>query len=119
MTRAIYEIKLKESYFPASSGAEALEMMNNGNVSSGLTEDDVVMRIVATSDHTIKLFLLCKTMYDMEKYSFKEVYSAVRALAVEMGYFAEAVQIADLVTTWTERISEDMTLTEFQEWLIG
>lgn len=118
MARAIYEIKLKESYFPAMSGAEALHMQNSFT-SGDLQEEDVELRVCVTAEDTVKMFLLCKTMYDMEKYTFKEIWSAVKALATEMGHFAEAERLADMVTTWTERVSEDMTIQEFQEWLIG
>ena len=118
MVRAIYEIKLKESYFPAMSGAEALHMHNS--VTSGtLQEEDLDIKVAVNAEDTLKLFLLCKTMYDMEKFTFKEVWSAVKSLAVEMGYFASAEKLADTVTTWTERLAEDMTLQEFQEWLIS
>ena len=118
MVRAIYEVRLKENYFPALSGAEALHMQNSFT-SGNLQEEDVDIRVAVTAEHTVKMFLLCKTMYDMDKFDFKEIWSAIKALAVEMGYFAEAEKLADMVTTWTERISEDMTLQEFQEWLIG
>lgn len=118
MARAIYEVRLRENYFPAMSGAEALHMQNSFT-SSTLQEEDVDIRVCVTAENTLKLFLLCKTMYDMEKFTFKEIWSAVKALAVETGHFAEAEKLADMVTTWTERVSEDMTLQEFQEWLIG
>ena len=118
MARAIYEIKLKESYFPALSGAEALNMQNNFT-SGDLQEEDVDIRVAVTAEHTLKMFMLCKTMYDMEKYTTKEIACSIKALATEMGYFSETERLADMVTTWTERVSEDMTPQELQEWLIG
>ena len=118
MARAIYEMKLKEGFFPALSGAEALHMQNN-LASGALLEEDVTIRVAVTAEHTLKMFTLCKTMYDTEKYTFKEIHSAIKAVATEMGYFAEAESVADMITTWTERVGEDMPLSEFEEWLLG
>ena len=118
MGRAIYEIKLRENYFPATSAEDALEMQRNGNCSGILQEGEVIVTPRVGEESTIKLFLLAKTMYDMEKYTYAEVKSAVTALAREMGYFAEAEQFAETVTTWVERF-DDMPRSEFEEWLIG
>ena len=118
MARAIYQIKLRESYFPATSIEDALEMQRNGNSSGQLQDYEVTVTPRLGEESTIKLFLLAKTMYDMEKYTYLEVKSAVTALAREMGYFAEAEQFAETITTWVERF-DDMPRDEFEEWLMG
>lgn len=119
MARAIYEVKLRENYFPALSENDAVEMANSVTDNARLTSQDVVTQVTVPEDHTMKLFTLAKTMYDLDRFNFKEIKAAVTALAVEMGYYTTAEQLADMVTTWTERVSEDMTLGEFEEWVIG
>jgi hypothetical protein len=119
MARGIYEVKLKEYYFPALSAADAVEMRNNGNCEEILQRDEVEVRLLVQEEHTMQLFLLAKTMYDMEKFSCKEVEAVIAALAREMGYFSTAEEIADCVTLWIERVAEDMTLHELEEWIIG
>lgn len=118
MARAIYEIKLVENYFPATSAEDALEMQRNGHCSGILQDSEVTVAPVLGEESTIKLFLLAKTMYDMEKYTYQEVKSAVTALCIQMGYYAQAEQLADTVITWVERF-DDMPQSEFEEWLMG
>jgi hypothetical protein len=118
MARAIYEVKLRENYFPATSVEDALEMQRNGNCCGLLQESEFIVTPRLGEESTIKLFLLAKTMYDMEKYTYQEVKAAVTALSREMGYFAEAEQFAETVTTWIERF-DDMPRSEFEDWLMG
>ncbi len=118
MARGIYEIQLNERFFPALSGLDALEMQRNGS-GCGLSEDEVSIKLVVAEEHSMKMFLLAKTMYDSDKFNYKEVRAAVRAVALELGYVATCDQVADCVTTWIERVGEDMTVTEFEEWMIG
>lgn len=119
MARGIYQIKLKDSYFPALSSADAVEMRNNGNTDVDLSDDEVEVSLIVQEEHTVRLFLLAKMMYDMEKFSCQEVEVALSALAREMGYFGIAEDIADCVTLWVERVAEDMTPHELEEWIIG
>ena len=119
MARAIYEVKLRENYFPALSENDAVDMANSVTDNARLTSFDVVSQVVVPEENTMKLFTLAKTMYDLDRFSFKEIRAAVVALAVEMGYYTIAEQVADMITTWTERVSEDMTPGEFEEWVIG
>lgn len=118
MARRIYEIKLKENLFPALSEAEALEMQRNGDCSNLIPDNEVVVNIFVSEEDTVKMFMLAKTMYDMEKFSWQEVSAAVRSVAVELGYWQIAQDVADIVTTWVERF-DDATAEEFQEWLMG
>lgn len=119
MARGIYKIELKDSYFPALSAADAVEMRNNGSTDVAIPDNEVEVSLFVNEDHTVRLFLLAKTMYDMEKFSCQEIEVAIAALAREMGYFGMADEIADCVTLWVERVAEDMTLSELEEWLIG
>ena len=119
MARGIYEIKLKEHLFPALSAADAVEMRNNGNCEEALQEHEVEVNLLVKEEHAMQLFLLAKTMYDMEKFNCKEIETVVSALAREMGYFSIAEDIADCVTLWIERVAEDMTLLEVEEWMLG
>lgn len=119
MARGIYEVKLKQNYFPALSAADAVEMRNNGNCEEVIPEDEVEVKLVVQEDHTMQLFLLAKTMYDLEKFTFQEIEAVLVALAREMGYFGIAEDIADCVTLWVERVAEDMKIHELEEWIIG
>lgn len=119
MARGIYEIKLKEHYFPALSSADAVDMRNNGACEENLSEGEVEVSLLVKEEHTMQLFLLAKTMYDMEKFTCEEVEAVISALAREMGYFSIAEDIADCVTQWIERVAEDMTLHELEEWMLG
>lgn len=118
MARRIYKIKLKENLFPALSEAEALEMQNNGNCRNILSEDEVMVSICVPEADTVKMFLLAKTMYDMEKFTYQEVAAAVRSVAMELGHWDIAQDVADIIITWVERFDE-VSAEEFQEWLIG
>lgn len=119
MAREIYEIKLRENYFPALSENDAIDMANSVTDNARLEPLDVIVTKVVPDENTMKMFVLAKTMYDTEKFNYKEIHAAITALAVQLGYYANAEQLADMVTTWTERVSEDITLNEFEEWLIG
>lgn len=118
MARAIYGIKLKEHLFPARSEEDALDMQNNGDCSGGLGKDDIDVFPLVSEEHTVKLFMVAKTMYDMEKFLATEVAAAVCAVAETLGYSNDAKDIADTVTLWAERL-DYMSPGEFQEWLIG
>lgn len=119
MARGIYEVKLKEHYFPALSAAEAVEMQNNGSCNGNLQTEEVEVNLIVKEEHTMQLFLLAKTMYDMEKFDYHEVEAVVCALAREMGYFNIAAEVADCVIKWVERVAEDMTIHDLEEWVIG
>lgn len=116
MARGIYEIKVKECYFPALSAADALEMQVNSGIGA-LTEQDVNVSLVVSEEHTMKLFLLAKTMYDTEKFNYPEVEAAVSALARQLGYFTNSAEITSCITTWVERFDE-MPIDELTNWLI-
>lgn len=117
MARGIYEVKLKERYFPAISAEDALEMQNNGTTGA-LLENETEVTCIVKEEHTMKLFLLAKTMNDTEKFEFNEVESAVCALARELGYYNTYAEVANCVLTWVERFDE-MTLSDLEEWIIG
>jgi hypothetical protein len=118
MARGIYKIELKHPYFPALSAAEAVEMRNNCVGSSFIQDEEVEVKKVVLEEHTVQLFLLTKTMLDMEKFTAPEIDAVICALAKELGY-EDATAVADCVIRWTERITDDMTLSELEEWLIG
>lgn len=119
MARGIYKVELKETYFPAHSAEEAVEMRNNGNCEDVLDRDEVEVKLVVQEEHTMQLFLLAKTMYDLEKFNCQEVEAVIAALARQFGYFGIAEEIADCVTLWVERIADDMTPHDLEEWIIG
>lgn len=119
MARGIYEITLKENFFPELNERDALDTFNMDGGVAGLREDDVEIRRVVEEEHTMELFLLAKTMYDMEKFTEPEIEAVVRALAIEMGYHTIYKEVAACVIKWTERMTEDMTLHDMEEWLIG
>lgn len=116
MARGLYEIKLKERFIPALSEDDAIEMYRNGD--SALTEEEVIITPLVEEEHTMKLFILAKTMMSTEKFNSEEIAAAIRALATEFGYFLEDAHIADCILTWTERF-DDMSLSELEEWIIG
>ena len=118
MARGIYEVKLKEHYFPAQSEEDALQMQNNGNCRAPLADDEVFVSLLVKEEHTMKLFTLAKSMYDTEKFEYKEVKAALSALAFQLGYY-NSVDVAECIISWVERIAEDMTASELEEWLIG
>ena len=118
MARGIYEITLKERFFPARSEEDAMEMQNTGTSCRALSSDEVCVSMVVTEEHAIKLFLLAKTMYDTEKFELDEVRAAVRALLGQQGYWHGTEDIIECVLTWVERF-DDMTPAELEEWLIG
>lgn len=115
MARAIYEVKLKERYFPAHSEAEALEMQNESDC--GLKADEASVSLAVKEEHAVKLFLLAKTMYDTEKFDYNEVEVAVQALARELGYFTNYTEISGCIISWTERFC-DIPMDEFVDWIL-
>lgn len=116
MAKELYEIKLKERYYPASSAAEALEVQCNGDLKNCLFEDDYEVSVVVKEEHTMKLFVLAKTMQDTEKYEYNEVEAAICALARELGYVKNYAEVTDCILTWVDRF-DDMPLEELEEWL--
>lgn len=118
MARSIYEVKLNPSLFPCNSTEEVDEMLSEAvNVKQSL-KDSTVVEVKVKEEHTIKLFLLGKTLFDTEKFEWNEIFSSVCALAQELGYDKDFKDIADTVMTWCERLSY-MDSEEFNEWLIG
>ena len=116
MAKELYEIRLKERDYPASSVAEALDIQCNGDMKSALSEDDYEVSVVVKEEHTMKLFILAKTMQDTEKFEYDEVKAAVCALARELGYQKNYGEVADCILTWVDRFTE-MPLEELQDWL--
>ena len=117
MARGIYEIKLKNRYFPALSEADALEMLNNSTCLGTLQEEEVKVECVVKEEHTMKLFVVAKTMCDAELLESNEIESAVCALARELGYYNTYAEVTDCVLTWVDRFT-DMTMGELEEWII-
>ena len=62
MARAIYEIKLKESYFPALDVADALELRANGDFKNSPADDEFEVHMVVKEEDTMKLFFFTKTI---------------------------------------------------------
>lgn len=119
MARGIYEARLKNRFYPALCEGDAMEMQVNGVCHCGLTDEDIEVSLVVKEEHTMKLFVLAKSMYDSEKFEYLEVKSAVSAVAIKMGYYTTYEEVAECVISWVERVAEDMTLSELEEWLIG
>lgn len=117
MARAIYEIKLKDRLFPATSEEDALEMYNTNN--EELTEEAVEVGVAVKEEHVMKLFILAKAMYDTDKFDYKEIQAAVGAVARNLGYYSTYEDVAQCVNTWIERIGEDMDVSDVAEWVIG
>ena len=118
MAREIYEIKLKDRYIPALSAADALDTLTLGGERMALKAGEVEISLIVQEEHTMKLFLLAKTMYDLDKFEYQHIKTAIGALAREMGYDNNSEEIADCIITWTERF-EDMTLSDLEEWVFG
>lgn len=118
MARAIYEIKLKENYFPAMSAEDALELQASGDYKNIPTDEEVEVYLVVKEDDTMKLFLFTKTLMDTDKFTSNEIEVAVCALAKELGYFRNYSEVARCVIMWVERF-ESLTLAELEEWIIG
>ena len=117
MARAIYEIKLKEHYFPALDVADALELRANGDFKNSPVDDEFEVSLVVKEEDTMKLFFFAKTIMDTEKFTSKEIEAAVGAMAKELGYFTNHSAVADCVIKWVERF-DHMTLAELEEWII-
>ena len=118
MARGIYEVRLKNRFFPALCVEDATEMQNNGECRRCLSDEDIEVSLLVKEEHTMKLFLLAKTLYDTEKFELCEVETAVRALAIQFGYYNIAAEVTDCVITWVERFDE-MTPSDLEEWVIG
>lgn len=118
MARSIYEIKLKEPYFPAQSEAEAIELLKDKDTVLFFSGPGIEVTTVVNEEDTMKLFILAKTMYDLEKFELNQIRLAVKAVAGQMGNYIQAEQITECVLSWTEKFDE-MTLSELEEWIIG
>ena len=116
MARGIYEITLKGRFVPALSIEEALLMQDSEFTQ--LMEENVDVKVIVKEEHTVKLFILAKAMYDTEKFECSEVRAAVCALAKEMGYEDNCDEVADCVITYVERFDE-MSSSDLEEWLLG
>ena len=118
MARAIYEIKLKDPYFPAESAEDALELFRTKDITLSVEDPQIEVTAVVSTEDTVKLFVLAKTMYDTERFELNQIRVAVRALAGQMGYYLDADKVTECVLSWAERFDE-MELSEIEEWIIG
>lgn len=119
MARRIYEIQLKNRFIPGLSQTDAAELWNEGEEEGKkLNEDEVEVNIVCSEEDTMKLFILAKIMYDTDKFNATEIERAVSTLATTLGY-KTSLEIAECVVRWVERMTDDMTLAEIEEWIIG
>ena len=120
MARAIYKIELKQCYFPALSQAEAVELRNrSASCGEDIQDEEVNVNIVVQEEHTMRLFRLAKLLMDMEEYTAPEIDAIICALARQLGYEDTCKEVADCVIHWVEKVAEDMTLSEMEEWVIG
>lgn len=117
MARGIYEIKLKERFYPALSEADAVEMQFTHN--GAAEESDVEVSLAVREDHTMQLFLLARTMYELDKFERDEIEVVVCALARKLGYCTDTEDIVVCVLNWVEATSEELTIHELEEWIIG
>jgi hypothetical protein len=60
-------------------------MRNNVSGLEPLHEEEVEVTPIVEEEHCMQLFLLAKTMYDMDKFKCNEIEAVVNALAWEMG----------------------------------
>lgn len=118
MAREIYEIKLKDPYFPAASVREAVEMLKQKDITLFFNDPGIEVNTVVTNADTVKLFVLAKTMYDTDRFELNQIRAAVKGLASQMGYYLESDKITECVLSWTEKFDE-MDLSELEEWLIA
>lgn len=116
MAMKMYEFRLKERFIPAENEDTAKELLGDGDVLVKYY-DNLETKKVVEEDDTMKLFILAKTMMDLDRYNCEEIAVAVSALATRLGY-SDAPEIAESVITWTERFV-DVTLFDLQEWLLG
>lgn len=116
MGKAIYEMKPRINMMVASDPQAATDewVLQNDAV---LDETTAKGYEVVKEEDTRKLFMLAKMMDDSEQFDYIEIEAVVAAMLRHMGYFNSIEDIADCITTWTERFS-DYTPEEFQEWLI-
>lgn len=118
MSRAIYEIKLKEPYFPAKNVTEAVSMLKAKDTDLFFDGPGIEVTEVVSEQDTMKLFVLAKTMYDTDRFDLNQVRVAVRALAGQMGHYVIAEKITECVLEWAEKF-EEMSLSELEEWIIA
>lgn len=116
MGRCIYEVKLKQRYFPAFSKEEALRLRNQDDNATLTENDDVEIDVIVPEYEAMKLFVLAKIMQD-NNFDCQEVYEAVEALCKRMGYIQNRAEIAVCVADWVERF-DMMTLEELKEWMM-
>lgn len=117
MARVIYEARLTPALFPCRTQEEAQEMLTEGMGVKTNLQESVSIDVAVNEEHTVKLFLFCRTLQKLEKFEWNEIFAALIGLAQELGYDRNAKDIADQVQTWCERL-EYMDDEEFNEWLI-
>lgn len=115
MARAIYGVKLIEHYIPALNEQEALEMNESLNNDSS---NDSNIRVIVQEEDTMRLFILAKSLYDLDKFEINEIVKVVQCIAESLGYKETCNEIAGCVVHWIENL-ENMTMQELQEWIIG
>lgn len=116
MSRKIYDMKLNPHIFPAVSVKDALEMQANGST-TGLSEDDVDIRVLVDEEGCVKLFSLGRSMYASEQYEYDEIKAALLGLCNRIGC-EEPEDVVEAVCTWCERL-EDLDDEEFNDWLMA
>lgn len=118
MSRAIYEIKLKEPYFPAKDTNDAIGMLKAKDTTLFFDGPGIEVTEVVNQQDTMKLFVLAKTMYDTDRFDLNQIRVAVKALAGQMGHYTRAEQVTECVLEWAEKF-EEMSLSELEEWIIA
>lgn len=117
MGRTIYEIKLNNRYYPATSAEDVLEMVDP-DTAQLLTGMSFTVSEVVNEEHTMKLLIAAKTLCEAELFESDEIEAAIRAMAIELGYYNTYADVTDCVLTWADRFT-DMSVSELQEWIIG
>ena len=116
MGRCIYEVKLKQRYFPAFSKEEALRLRNQDDNATLTENDDVEIDVIVPEYEAMKLFVLAKIMQD-NNFDCQEIYEALEALCKRMGYISNRAEIAVCVADWVEKF-DAITLEELKEWMM-
>lgn len=117
MARKIYKVKLNPCLYACKTQEEVYEMTYNGLDIKQDLANCTTCEVVVSEEHTVKMFMFCRTLQKLEKFEWNEIFAALVGLAQELGYDRNAKDIADQVQTWCERM-EYLDDEEFTEWII-
>lgn len=111
MVKQLYKLELRGSVQPGDFSGDAIDNYE------ATQERKYEATVLVNGKDTHLLFTTAYNLYQLNGWTYNDVYEVVHRLTESMGYKQECRNIADTVCDWTERMLDDYDAEDFQHWL--